>query len=247
MHIKKAVAALGAGALALGLAACGGSADNSADGAGNYVLANGSEPQRPLLPADTNETGGGRIVDVLYAGLTYYDKDGESHNELAESIDLEGEKTYRVTLKDTKWADGTPVTAKDFVDAWNYAVENSQMNAYFFEPIKGYEDGKPLEGLEVIDDKTFTIELEQPEADFPQRLGYTAFSPLHPSAFDDMEAYGEYPISNGPYKLLEWNHNQDAIVVPNEEYQGDRKAQNDGVNFIFYAQQDAAYAASCWA
>ena len=242
MHIKKAVAALGASALALGLAACGGSADNSADGAGNYVLTNGSEPQRPLLPADTNETGGGRIVDVLYAGLTYYDKDGESHNELAESIDLEGEKTYRVTLKDTKWADGTPVTAKDFVDAWNYAVENSQMNAYFFEPIKGYEDGKPLEGLEVIDDKTFTIELEQPEADFPQRLGYTAFSPLHPSAFDDMEAYGENPISNGPYKLLEWNHNQDAIVVPNEEYQGDRKAQNDGVNFIFYAQQDAAYA-----
>ena len=118
MHIKKAVAALGASALALGLAACGGSAANSADGAGNYVLTNGSEPQRPLLPADTNETGGGRIVDVLYAGLTYYDKDGESHNELAESIDLEGEKTYLVTLMVTKWADGTRVTAKDFVYAW---------------------------------------------------------------------------------------------------------------------------------
>jgi len=246
VHIKKAVAVLGASALTLGLAACGSdSADNAADGGNggdNYILVNGSEPQRPLLPGDTNETGGGRITDVLYAGLTYYDKDGESHNELAESIEPEGEKSYRVTLKDTKWADGTPVTANDFVDAWNYAVENSQMNSSFFEPIKGYEDGKPLEGLQVVDDKTFTIELEQPEADFPQRLGYVAYAPLHPSAFDDMEAYGENPIANGPYKLLEWNHNQDAIVVPNEEYQGDRKAQNDGVNFVFYAQQDAAYA-----
>ena len=69
MHITKAVAVLGASALTLGLAACGGdSADNAADGGGdgnggdNYVLVNGSEPQRPLLPGDTNETGGGRIT-----------------------------------------------------------------------------------------------------------------------------------------------------------------------------------------
>ena len=249
VHIKKAVAVLGASALTLGLAACGSdSADNAADGGNggdNYILVNGSEPQRPLLPGDTNETGGGRITDVLYAGLTYYDKDGESHNELAESIEPEGEKSYRVTLKDTKWADGTPVTANDFVDAWNYVVENSLLGAYHFEPIKGYEEGKTLEGLEVVDDKTFTIELAQPEADFPNRLGYASYYPLHPSAYDDFDAYGENPISNGPYKLAgddAWQHDVQISLVKNEDYQGGRQAQNAGLDIIFYATQDAAYA-----
>ncbi|WP_375544076.1 peptide ABC transporter substrate-binding protein [Corynebacterium sanguinis] len=238
-----------ASALALGLAACGsesGSGSNNAQGGGgdNYVLANGSEPQNPLIPGNTNETGGGRIVENIFSGLVYYDGEGNAHNELAESIDLEGDKTYRVTLKDDiKWSDGSPVTAEDFVKAWNYTVENALLSAYFFEPILGYEEGKAeMEGLEVVDDKTFTIELNQPEADFVSRLGYSAYYPMHPSAYDNIDAYGENPISNGPYKLAEWNHNQDATIVPNEEYTGDRAAQNDGVNFVFYAQQDAAYA-----
>ena len=252
MQLKKTAAILGAGALTLGLVACGDSSDNAdgadgadnggASGGDNYVLVNGSEPQNPLIPSNTIETGGGRIVDQIYAGLVYYDADGEVHNDLAESIEPEGDAGYRVTLRDAKWSDGTDVKASDFVDAWNYAVENSLLGAYHFEPIKGYEEGKTLEGLEVVDDKTFTIELAQPEADFPSRLGYASYYPLHPSAYDDFDAYGENPISNGPYKLEEWNHNQNALVVPNGEYDGPRKAQNDGIDYVFYAQQDAAYA-----
>lgn len=248
MRFKKVTSVAAASALALGLAACGsesGSGSNNAQGGGgdNYVLARGVEPQNPLVPGNTNENGGGRIVDNIYSGLVYYDGEGKAHNELAESIELEGDKTYRVTLKDAKWSDGSPVTAEDFVKAWNYTVENALLGSYFFEPILGYEEGKPeMEGLKVVDDKTFTIELNQPEADFASRLGYSAYFPMHPSAYDDIDAYGESPISNGPYKLAEWNHNQDALIVPNEEYQGEREAQNDGVNFVFYAQQDAAYA-----
>ncbi|WP_231908479.1 peptide ABC transporter substrate-binding protein [Corynebacterium mycetoides] len=241
-----------ASALTLSLAACGGSdsgsSSNDAGGKGStggddYVLAYGVEPQNPLVPGNTNENGGGRLVDNIYSGLVYYDGEGKAHNELAESIQLEGDKTYRVTLKDAKWSDGSQVTAEDFVKAWNYTVENALLGANFFESILGYEEGKAeMEGLKVVDEKTFTIELDQPEADFPSRLGYSAYFPMHPSAYDDIDAYGENPISNGPYKLEEWNHNQDAIIVPNEEYAGERKPQNDGVNFVFYAQQDAAYA-----
>lgn len=250
MQMKKVTAVIAAGSLALGLTACGDSGANStgADGAssgGNYVLANGFEPQNPLIPGNTNETGSGRIIDQIFAGLVYYDNEGKVHNELAESIELEGDKTYRVTLKDgITWQDGSAITAQDFVDSWNYVVANSLLGGYFFEPILGYaEEGvETLEGLKVVDDKTFTIELAQPEADFPTRLGYSAYFPMHPSAFDDIDAYGENPISNGPYKLAEWSHNQEATIVPNEEYKGDRKPQNDGVTYVFYAQQDAAYA-----
>ncbi|QNE88769.1 ABC transporter substrate-binding protein [Corynebacterium incognita] len=239
---KKALACTSALALALGLVSCSDSSDSASGGGDNYVLANGSEPQNPLVPANTNETGGGRIVDMIYSGLVYYDTEGKIHNEVAESIEKKGDTTYEVKLKDWKFSDGSPVTANSFVDAWNFAVEKSMMSSYFFEPIKGYKDGaKEMEGLKVIDDKTFTIELNQPTADFETRLGYSAFFPLPEVAFDDIEAFGENPVSNGPYKLEEWAHNQSATIVANENYDGQRKAQNDGVNFAFYAQQDAAY------
>ena len=125
MLAKKTTAILAAGTLAFGLVACGDSSDSGAENAsgsddaeiGNVVLANGTEPQNPLIPGNTNDTGGGRIVDEIFAGLVYYDADGEVHNDLAESIELEGDKTYRVKLKDAKWSDGSPVTAEDYVKA----------------------------------------------------------------------------------------------------------------------------------
>lgn len=60
---------------ALALTACsGGSGDGGAnapegESGGGVVVANGSEPQNPLIPTNTNETGGGKIVDLIYAGL----------------------------------------------------------------------------------------------------------------------------------------------------------------------------------
>ncbi|GAA4797472.1 Dipeptide-binding protein DppE precursor [Corynebacterium canis] len=242
--MKRILAFAAAAALAFGLTACSSDSGSGGGGGGtDYVTVNGSEPQNPLVPGNTNETGGGSLLDVLFAGLSYYDTEGKIHNELAESIEKEGDTTYRVTLQEgKKFTDGTTVKAENFVKAWNYTVENSLLMASFFEPIKGFEEGKPLEGLKVIDDKTFTIELAQPEADFPLRLGYAAYFPLPDVAFEDMDAFGENPVGNGPYKLAEWNHNQDAILEPNPDYDGPRKAKNDGVKFIFYPNFDAAYA-----
>lgn len=251
MTLKKSLAVTTAAALALSLAAC--SSDSSSDssssssgseGGDNYVLVNGTEPQNPLVPGNTNEVGGGRIVDSIFSGLVYYDVDGSPVNDVAESIELEGDKTYRITIKDGQtFTDGTPVTAESFVNAWNYNVANNTLSAYFFESILGYEEGvESMEGLQVVDDTTFTVELTQPESDFPLRLGYSAFFPLPDSALEDMAAFGENPVGNGPYKLLEWNHNQDATIVPNEDYDGGRAAQNDGVKFVFYPTFDSAYA-----
>lgn len=239
----RTLAAVGATVALTGtLAACG--SDNSSEDDANYVIVNGSEPQNPLIPADTNENGGGRVLSMLYSGLVYYDADGEVHNEQAESIDLEGDKTYRVTLKEgLKFSDGTDITAQNYVNTWNNAVAENLLSAYFFEPILGYAEGvESLEGLQVVDDHTFTIELTEPQSDFPLRLGYSAFAVLPDSAFDDLQAFGENPISSGPYVLDEWNHNESITLTPNENYEGDRTAQNEGLRFVLYSNLDAAYA-----
>ena len=243
------------------LSACGGnggggndggtaSGDGGSDGASTGVVtANSTEPQNPLIPTNTNEVGGGKILDLVFEGLVYYDVDGATHNAVAESIETEDSQNYTITIKEgLTFSDGSPVTAESFTKAWNEGAKlsNGHLSSYFFSPIEGYseETDSDLTGLEVIDDHTFTVALSQPEADFPLRLGYSAFYPLPESAFEDMEAFGENPIGNGPYKLEgegAWQHNVGIKLVPNESYQGERAPQNGGVELKFYDTQDAAY------
>ena len=87
------------------------------------VTANSSEPQNPLIPTNTNEVSGGKVLDLIFAGLVYYDAAGEAHNEVAESIETTDAQNYTIKLKaDQKFTNGDPVTSKSFVDAWNYGA-----------------------------------------------------------------------------------------------------------------------------
>lgn len=237
---QKVMAVITALALSGGLVSCA-SSDPSTEI--NYVSVNGTEPQRGLIPGDTNENGGGRVVDMLYSGLVYFDETGVAQNDLAETITQDNETTYKVTLREgIKFSDGSAITASDFVDTWNFVVANGLLNTSFFSPIKGYAEGvETLEGLNVLDDRTFTIELGQPDSEFTQRIGYYGFAPMPASAREDIDAFGENPISSGPYKLEQWDHNMELRIVANENYEGPRKAQNDGLKYVFYAQNDAAY------
>ena len=251
-HASKAVVL--SAALALTLSACGGGSNETAggEGDGSYVVtANTTEPQNGLLPANTNEVGGGRVMDLIFTGLVSYDAKGAPVNELAESIETEDSQNYTIKLKAGQtFSDGSPVTAASFVDAWNFgaAAKNAQLNSYFFESIKGFDEVNKegskkdeMEGLKVVDDTTFTVELSQPESDFPLRLGYTAFMPLPEAAFEDPKAFGEKPIGNGPYKLTEWNHDVNLKLEVNESYEGPREAQNGGIDFKVYQSTDSAY------
>ena len=227
------------------------SGDSTAPAGTAIILANGSEPQNPLIPGATNETGGGKIIDSIFSMLVYYDATGAVHNEVAESIVTDDPTHLTVTLNDGwTFTDGTPVTASSFVDAWNYTanIDNAYYNQYFFEDVEGFswdESTPELSGLEVVDDLTFTIALNKPASDFATRLGYSGFAPLPEAFFADPEAYGENPIGNGPYMLAgdgAWQHDIQIDLVANPDYQGDRAPKNDGVTFVFYETQDAAYA-----
>ncbi|MFZ2172861.1 MAG: ABC transporter substrate-binding protein [Rhodococcus sp. (in: high G+C Gram-positive bacteria)] len=234
------------------LTAC--SSGGASGGGTGAVNAWAGEPQNPLIPTDTSESWGGRIVDSLFAGLVSYDADGNVKNEDAQSIETTDGKIFTVTLKDGwTFTDGTPVTAASFVDAWNFGAlsTNAQLQASFFDPILGYDEVaaknpavQTMSGLEVIDDSTFTIELKQPEPSFPERLGFAAYYPLPAVAYLDIAAFGENPIGDGPYKFAApgaWQHNVRIDLVPNPNYGGNRKAKNDGVNFVMYNNLDTAY------
>lgn len=247
------IALLVAGGLALTGCSGSGGGTPSASGGGDstaIIKTNGSEPENPLIPTNTNEGGGGKILDEIFAGLVYYDAKGAPQNDMAESITVDDAQNLTVKLKKgQKFTDGTEVQAHNFIEAWNYGAKlsNKQLNSYFFEDIEGfsYDADTELTGLKEVDDYTFTIALNKPASDFALRLGYSAFYPLPDAAFEDMDAFGQNPIGNGPYKIASddaWQHNVQISLVKNDDYQGGRAAHNAGLDIVFYATQDAAYA-----
>ncbi|WP_427117510.1 peptide ABC transporter substrate-binding protein [Pseudarthrobacter scleromae] len=264
---SKALGMVAIAALALtGCGAGGGSNEGASDAAGDpakIITAYSNEPQNPLLPANTNEVYGGRVVELLFEGLTSYSPSGESVNALAESIESPDGQNYTIKVKGgTKFTNGEEVTAKSFVDAWNFAAlsTNAQANSSFFESIEGYDavsatkkegemevpapTAETLSGLVLKDDSTIEVKLTQPEADWPLRLGYTAFMPLPSEAIADPKAYGENPVGNGPYKMAKegaWQHDSQIELVKNEDYAGTREAKNGGVTFKFYTDPAPAY------
>lgn len=256
---------------ALALAGCASGGGNDSDGGGSdfkadpdaIITANGSEPENPLIPTNTNEVGGGKILDEIFAGLIYYDAEGTPTNDMAEEITTEDPQHLTVKLKEGQtFTNGEEVTADNFIKAWNYGAqaENAHLSSYFFEDIEGFinDPGDPdnpdddifgaqgdMAGLQQVDDYTFTIALNKPASDFALRLGYSAFYPLPDVAFEDIDAFGENPIGNGPYMIDgegAWQHDVQIDLVRNDDYQGGRKAQNGGLTINFYATQEAAYA-----
>lgn len=242
---------------ALALAGCAGGGGNDPEGGAGIqsdpnaiVTTNGSEPENPLIPTNTNETGGGKILDSIFSGLLYYDAEGKPVYDMAEEIITEDPQNLTVKLKKGQtFTNGEEVTADNFIRAWNEGAKasNAHLNSYFFEDIEGfsYEEDSELTGLKKIDDYTFTIELNKPAADFAQRLGYSAFYPLPDVAFEDMEAFGQNPIGNGPYKIDgedAWQHDVQIDLVRNDDYKGGRQPANGGLQIKFYATQESAYA-----
>ena len=250
MAVRSGVAAVVVALVASALAACAG---GTTSGSG-IVYAWSGEPQNPLIPTDTSENTGGRVLDAIFAGLVSYTADGSVRNEVAESIESADGQHYTVTLAGGwTFTDGTPVTARSFVDAWNYGAlsTNAQLQSSFFDPIEGYDavaasnpTATTMSGLQVLGDLAFTITLKQPESAFPTRLGFAAYYPLPAAAYADMAAFGRHPIGNGPYRFANddaWQHNVRIDLVANRDYRGPRMPRNEGITFVLYANLDTAY------
>ncbi|KUJ39629.1 peptide ABC transporter substrate-binding protein [Streptomyces albus subsp. albus] len=247
---RRALWAVGAIAVTAAAAACGGGGSGS-DG---VVSASWGDPQNPLEPANTNEVQGGKVLDMAFRGLKKYDpKTGAANDMLAEKIDTTDQQNYTVTVKKGwTFSNGEKVTAKSFVDAWNYGalLDNKQKNAYFFEYIQGYDkvhptSGKPtaktLSGLQLKDTYTFTVNLTQKFSTWPDTLGYNAFAPLPQSFFTDHAAWVKKPVGNGPYLISSYSKGSVMKLRKWPGYPGPDPAQNSGVDLRVYTDNNTAY------
>jgi peptide/nickel transport system substrate-binding protein/oligopeptide transport system substrate-binding protein len=244
-----------AAAVALVATGCGGGGDGGGgSGADGIVSSSWGDPQNPLEPANTNEVQGGKVLSMIFRGLKEYDpKTGEATDMLAEKIETTDSTNFTITLKNGwTFSNGEKVTAKSFVDAWNYGahLKNNQKNAFFFGQIEGYEQvhpekGEPtaetMSGLKVVDDRTFTVKLSQKFSTWPDTLGYAAFAPLPRAFFDDHAGWLSKPVGNGPYTVGSYAKGSQMELKRWDGYPGTDKAQNGGVTLKVYTDNNTAY------
>jgi oligopeptide transport system substrate-binding protein len=265
----RTVAVAAMSAVALLAAGCGsgddrGDTETTAAKTGGEITVRGCNPENPLVPSNTTETCGGNVIDAVFSKLVHYDAEtAKPEMEIAESIETTDNQNFTIKLK-TGWKfhDGTDIKAKNFVDAWNYAAygPNAQSSGYFMEPIEGFGDlqcagttnpddpcdgftppAKEMSGLKVVDDTTFTVKTTLKVANFPVRVGYSAFSPLPDVFFADPVAFGDKPVGSGPYKLDSWTKEQSIVLSKNADYAGDFGGKVDKITFKIYQDADSAY------
>nr|WTB28493.1 ABC transporter substrate-binding protein [Streptomyces sp. NBC_00830] len=214
-HMRNAGRTVTAVGMAAVLAACsGGAADPGGKGNGGgakkaLTIATGTEV--PLInPSNDNGSTGLQIASALWAPLTEIDpEDGQLRNVVADSITSKDAKTWTIKIK-SGWTftNGEKLTAKSFVDTWNYTAyaPHAFANNGVFQRVEGYEalnpaKGKPerdtLSGLKVVDDLTFQVKLKQAFSPYPTTLSYIGVAALPAEVLKDPEKYEHKPIGYG--------------------------------------------------
>ena len=212
----------------------------------NIVVNMGSDPT--TIDPTLNDIG---VVStyILHAfeGLTKTDKNNDIIPGIAEKWDVsEDGLTYTFHLRtNAKWSDGKPVTAYDFQYSWRRAV-NPQTDAsfaYMMEIIKnatnirlGTMDITNL-GVNVIDDYTLKVELENPSLFFLDFAASTGiFVPLRE---DIIKEYGdEWTLSpktyvcNGQYVLKERVPGEKIVYEENTNYYDKEEIVAKRITFV---------------
>lgn len=166
-----------------------------------------------LDPMRIGDPGSVLIARQLFEGLTGWDPiEQEVFPAAAEGwITEQGGRRFVFHLRaGATFHDGTPVTASDFVFAFNRIAQkkNGSELAYILDKVRGFVsvnqlgDSKRLAGLKAPDDLRLVIELDEPFYDLPALLTHPGLVPVPKKAVTD-DRYLTAPIGNGPFEMAE--------------------------------------------
>nr|WP_276561258.1 peptide ABC transporter substrate-binding protein [Bacillus paramycoides] len=193
----------------------------------------------------STDTVSSQMLGNTMEGLYRLDKDNKPIPAAAESsTKSEDGKKYTFKLrKDAKWSNGDPVTAKDFVFAWQRLLDPKTTAEYAFIafPIKNAEavnkGEKPVTelGVKAVDDNTLEVELEQAVPYFLNLVAFPSYYPLNEKFVKEKgEKFGlesDTTVYNGPFVLKDWKHEQGWQLKKNDQYWDKKTVKLEEVNF----------------
>lgn len=258
-YMKKNVFVAMSSILVLGaaLAGCGSNAAKPADnaGQGSAPAAEASQAGPKVLkvnlhsepptadPGIAEDSTSGTIVRAAFEGLTRTGEGGKVHEAAAESYTVsEDGKTYTFKLRDAKWSNGDPVTAKDFEFAWKRALDpktasNYAYQLYYIKNGEAFNKGKAKVedvGVKALDDKTLEVTLENPTPFFTELTAFYTYYPVNQKVVEGNEKWASDAaahVGNGPFKLETWEHKNKLILAKNDNYWDKDNVKLDKIEF----------------
>ncbi|MGH7605215.1 MAG: ABC transporter substrate-binding protein [Gemmatimonadaceae bacterium] len=203
--------------------ACGGGGE-SAPARKTIIDSRDTYDPRSLDPALSTDVPTGRAVAYVFDGLTRFTPDAKVVPGLAKSWEVSPDGiTYTFHLRSgVKFHDGRPFSAKNVIATFQRVLDPATKGGrgWPLYPIKGAQDyaaGKSttIAGLASPDDSTVVITLTEPLSIFPKELAMPVNSivPDNPSA-----DFGQKPIGTGPWKFVEWKHDDFLRFAKNPDY-----------------------------
>lgn len=189
----------------------------------------GTDPET-LDPAMGTGMPEATVQSALFEGLVRYNDKKEITPGIAESWTVSPDgKTYTFKLRDSKWSNGDPLTAKDFEYAWKRLLD-PQLGAeyayqmYYVKNAEEYNKGKAKVedvAIKALDDKTLQVELKAPTPYFVSLGAFANFFPVNKKVVEASKDWYVKPatcVSDGPFKLDTWQRTQKLVMVKNPNY-----------------------------
>lgn len=186
---------------------------------------------------------------MLYEGLTRIDSRGMVVPATAESFVVsQDQKTYTFNLRESRWSDGTLLTAQDFEETWKSMLSPSfpAPNAYQLYVIKGAREAKegkiPLQhvGVKAADSRTLVVELERPSPYFLELVSCHFFFPVSPAMRQaESGVQTRVVICNGPFILNRWEQRSEFAVVKNPYYWDKEHVKLDKICLLTIDERNA--------
>ncbi|MBR6281786.1 MAG: peptide ABC transporter substrate-binding protein [Lachnospiraceae bacterium] len=265
--MKRLFALMLAATMTLSLVACGDSAKTGGDTAtgttepaettvdANVLNVSIASEPASLDPALNSAVDGATMLVHLFSGLAKFEQKADGSLELVPDaatelpegvVNEDGTVTYTYTLRDgMKWSDGEPVTANDFVFAWNRAASDDLAAdyGYMFEVVDGYDEvaGGEADSMNIkaVDDKTIEVTLKNSITYWNELLAFPAYFPVREDVVAN-ESWATDPstyVCNGAYTMSDWSHNSVITLKKNDNYFDADSITMPEINF--YLSDDA--------
>lgn len=191
-----------------------------------------------VISMDSSYATDGSSFEAIHAtvdGLLTIDANGNLVPALAKDKAKVSEDglTYTYELKEAKWDNGTPVTANDFVYAWQRTASSADAEYNYLygadgacianadEIIKGEKKPEEL-GVKALNDTTLEITLSKPCAYFEGLMSFPVFYPINQAFAEEKgDQYALTPenmLACGAYKMTSWETGSKYVLEKNDSY-----------------------------
>lgn len=235
------------------LAACGNGNSSSKSAAQSGTL--NLSTTAPLDTIDISKSTGFGQTGNVFESFYRLGKNGKPTAGLAKTgtVSKDG-KTWTFKIRDSKWSNGDPIVAQDFVYSWRRSLnpKTASPYAYLFSGVKnadaiiaGKKSPNAL-GISAPDKKTVVVKLNRPIAYFKVLMAYPLFGPQNEKV---VKKYGnryateaQYQVYSGPFKIKGWNGTNDTwSFVKNNDYWDKKVVKLNKINYQVVKSNNTGY------